>query len=101
MARVKDPDDWHIYTVVWDKDTIQFAIDGFVYNRYDNDHRGDCRTWPFDRPFHIIMNVAVGGNWGANYGPSGEMYVHHEAMQAGASDPRNVMQVDWIRVFAS
>tara|TARA_B100000925_G_scaffold231637_1_gene180176 strand:+ start:112 stop:1113 length:1002 start_codon:yes stop_codon:yes gene_type:complete len=100
MARVKDPDNWHIYTVVWDKDMIQFAIDGFVYNRYDNDHRGDCRTWPFDRPFHIIMNVAVGGNWGANYGPNGEQYVHHEEMRAGAADPRNTMQVDWIRVFS-
>lgn len=24
---------------------------------------GDWTVWPYDRPFHLILNIAVGGNW--------------------------------------
>lgn len=26
------------------------------------------KTWPFDKPFHILLNLAVGGNWGGTKG---------------------------------
>ena len=36
----------------------------FVYN----DSNGDVEKWPFDNPHYIILNLAVGGDWGGAQG---------------------------------
>ncbi len=53
-------DDFHIYAIEWEPDQIRWFYDGeqyFVVNREDVGER----DWPFDQPFFIILNLAVGG----------------------------------------
>lgn len=59
---------FHTYAIDWDQDNITYYIDGeemVHYNRYDKEdhsHRG----WPFDHPFFLIMNMAIGGKFGGS-----------------------------------
>jgi beta-glucanase (GH16 family) len=72
--------DWHIYTVEWEPGEIRFYVDGVQTCTYDHwwscsqmvDGAGvepkkaaDLNPWPapFDQPFYLLMNVAVGGNF--------------------------------------
>lgn len=71
-----DPSDgFHVYAVEWDEEEIRWFVDGVHFytirrNRYWNYYR-DAATnahvsggvsAPFDRPFHLLLNLAVGGN---------------------------------------
>jgi beta-glucanase (GH16 family) len=42
-------------------------VDDTLYFTYINEGSG-WETWPFDRPFHLILNIAVGGMWGRSGG---------------------------------
>lgn len=54
------------YSLEWDENIIQVLVDNVVYFTFENDQQGDYRTWPFDKRFHLILNVAVGGDWPGN-----------------------------------
>ncbi len=60
--------EWHRYQLDWKRDSITIGVDGRGYMRVDNDQPGGQAAWPFDRPFNLIMNVAVGGDWGGKMG---------------------------------
>ena len=92
LLRLRGDRDWHIYTMKWTEDEIVWARDGLVYNRFGNDGTGDYRTWPFDQNMHLILNVAIGGNWGGQKG------VDYDRMRNGDTDPGNVMEIDWVTV---
>ena len=55
-------DAFHTFTVDWEPNAITWYVDGTQYSRKTPADLGG-RTWVFDHPFFIIMNVAVGGNW--------------------------------------
>ena len=59
---------FHIFGIEWGPSYINFYVDDVLYNQITpQDVTGE---WVFDRqPFYIIMNVAVGGNYG---GPPNE-----------------------------
>ena len=74
---------FHIFGIEWGPDYINFYVDDVLYNQITpNDVPGD---WVFDQPFFIIMNLAVGGNFG---GPPNENTVF----------PQTLL-VDYIRVY--
>lgn len=53
--------DYHIYAVEWFDDRIDFFVDDFLYQRLTpNDVTGE---WVYNRPFFLLLNVAVGGNY--------------------------------------
>jgi beta-glucanase (GH16 family) len=54
---------YHIYRMEWDPDHITGYLDGHEYFRYNRGNQ-DWRGWPYDQPFHINLNFAVGGTWG-------------------------------------
>lgn len=54
---------FHVYSIVWTENKIDFLVDDQQYFSFSNDGNGDPATWPFDKRFHIILNVAVGGDW--------------------------------------
>lgn len=56
---------FHTFAVDWDESGIDFIVDGNVYQRVTRDDAPDGE-WAFDHPFFIILNVAVGGNFGGN-----------------------------------
>ncbi|UUL84037.1 glycoside hydrolase family 16 protein [Sphingomonas qomolangmaensis] len=59
---------FHDYQLDWKPDSITIGVDGRSYMRVTNDTPGDPGAWPFDRPYHLILNLAVGGDWGGKHG---------------------------------
>jgi beta-glucanase (GH16 family) len=61
-------DDFHVYAVEWEPDAIRWYVDGTLFMTrtsaqwYSDGAPGDPRA-PFDQPFYIILNAAVGGNY--------------------------------------
>jgi beta-glucanase (GH16 family) len=56
-------DDFHIYAVEWEPDTVRFYIDSNLYATFHSSDWPAGGKWVFDHPFFIILNVAVGGDW--------------------------------------
>lgn len=58
-------DDFHTYAVEWDRVSIKWYIDdSLVHTVYKTENQSLETTWPFNDPFHLILNTAVGGNLG-------------------------------------
>lgn len=99
---------FHVYAVNWHPDRIEFELNGEVFFTLVRSSLFSVRNppeetwpfWPFDQPFHLIVNVAVGGDWGgvyntsihpsSPYGPDG---IDHDA------DWPQRMEIDYIRVY--
>jgi beta-glucanase (GH16 family) len=61
-GRVSLAGGFHVYALEWQPNQVQFFVDGNLYEtRTPADIPG--KTWVYDHPFFIILNVAVGGNW--------------------------------------
>jgi beta-glucanase (GH16 family) len=76
---------FHTYEMQWNKDQLQVGMDGKVYFTFPNDKTG-YDAWPFDNKFHLLLNIAVGGNWGGSKGVDTTIW------------PRR-MEVDYVRVY--
>jgi beta-glucanase (GH16 family) len=76
---------FHRYAIEWTPEKIDFLLDGRVYYSFSNEHKS-AREWPFDQPFYLILNLAVGGNWG------GKMGIDESVLPAA-------MEVDYVRVY--
>lgn len=63
--------EFHIYAMQWSPDRIDVFYDDSLYFTYLNQGQG-WEAWPYDHPFHLILNVAVGGGWGGAGGPTDE-----------------------------
>ncbi len=77
--------DFHIYAVEWEAREIRFYVDDLLYFTFKNEGTG-YKAWPFDKRFHLLLNVAVGGNWGGAQGVDDSVF------------PRT-MVVDYVRVY--
>jgi len=55
-------DDFHIYSIEWKKDTITWLVDGRKYLQ-TNKSQVTGVTYPFNEPFHFILNMAIGGEF--------------------------------------
>ncbi|WP_127127313.1 carbohydrate-binding protein [Pseudoflavitalea rhizosphaerae] len=54
---------YHVYGVEWSPDSLRFTHDGIGFYTYVNPHT-DWKDWPFDKPFYVILNIAMGGGMG-------------------------------------
>ena len=55
-------DDFHIFSVEWKPDTIRWYVDNVLFStKTSANFNGN--PWRFDRDFHVLLNLAVGGNW--------------------------------------
>jgi len=79
-------DEFHIYAVEWSPDRIDMYVDDVLYFSYMNENKG-WREWPYDKPFHWIVNLAIGGDWGRAGGPIDDSMFPQR------------MLVDYVRVF--
>ena len=61
-------DAFHVYSLEWSPERIDVFVDDSLYFTYVNENKG-WEEWPFDQPFHLIFNIAVGGAWGRSGGP--------------------------------
>lgn len=60
-------DGFHLYRVDWTPYAVRGFVDDVQYFEFTNENSG-FTTWPFNKRFHLILNVAVGGNWGGAQG---------------------------------
>jgi beta-glucanase (GH16 family) len=58
---------YHLYRVDWTPAYIRGYIDNLLVYEYANP-KTSVAFWPFDIPNYLILNVAVGGNWGGAQG---------------------------------
>lgn len=78
-------DVFHIYAVDWDETTIKGYVDEECYFTFEK-RSENSDEWPFNQKFYIILNIAVGGNWGGKEG------VDNSAFPA-------TMEIDYVRVY--
>jgi beta-glucanase (GH16 family) len=55
---------YNTYSLLWTPTDITFAVNGVPFFTYNKTNGADYRTWPFDQPFYLIINLAMGGIWG-------------------------------------
>ena len=77
---------FHVYALEWSPERIDVFVDDTHYFSYMNEGNG-WESWPYDKPFHLIMNVAVGGGWGRAGGPIDDSVFPQR------------MLVDYVRVY--
>jgi beta-glucanase (GH16 family) len=84
---------FHTYGVIWQPGRFTWTIDGVAHGTQVT---GDWWTAasnapqaPFDQPFHLILNLAIGGNWPESTALGGV---------STAGFPKR-MEIDWVRVW--
>jgi beta-glucanase (GH16 family) len=80
-------DGYHVFAIEWSPNRIQWFVDNHVYHVCTPASLPDNTKWVFnDRPFSLLLNLAVGGDW------------------PGIPDPTTVfpqmLYIDYVRVFA-
>ncbi|ADB37392.1 glycoside hydrolase family 16 protein [Spirosoma linguale] len=78
---------FHLYAIEWTADKIDFFVDDRKYYTVEKSVLGNSESqWPFEQPFFLILNVAVGGNWGGQKGVDETIWPQR-------------MEVDYVRVY--
>lgn len=60
---------FHLYGIEWTPEFIKFYIDNKLFYEAIKGENGKVTTnegWPFDKPYFLILNLAIGGNWGGS-----------------------------------
>ncbi len=76
---------FHIYALEWNADSICIFVDRKKYFTMYNEHTGND-VWPFNKPFYLLLNIAVGGFWGGAKGIDDTIF------------PQK-MEIDYVRVY--
>jgi len=61
-------DTFYTYAIEWTPDKIDWFIDDVKVYTYLKPTGADYRLWPFNERFYLILNLAIGGTWGALQG---------------------------------
>lgn len=77
---------YHVYSVEWDANYIKWFVDGNQFNAFYIEN-GTGNTEEFQKPFFILLNLAVGGNWPGS-------------PNASTAFPAQML-VDYVRVYQS
>ena len=59
--------DWHVYGLDYQAHKLDLYFDGKKVLTYLDDGKGQ-QGWPFDKPQFILLNLAIGGEWGGQKG---------------------------------
>lgn len=91
FGRVQLPDcdtTYHIYGMTWTPSKIEYWIDdpSKPYYTY-NPAVKNASNWPFNKPCFIIMNLAIGGNWGGAKGVDDSIFPQ-------------TYKIDYVRVYS-
>ena len=81
---------FNVYAVEWTPNEIRGFVNDQHYFTFKNERltntEADFRQWPFDKPFHLLLNIAVGGNWGGAQGVDERIWPQR-------------MEIDYVRVY--
>ncbi|TJY41407.1 glycosyl hydrolase family protein [Cohnella pontilimi] len=85
-------EDFHTYALEWEPGEIRWYVDGQLYQTQNDWYSkslyqpaNNAYPAPFDQPFYMIMNLAIGGNFDGN-------------PDAGTVFPKT-MEIDYVRVY--
>ncbi|NJO68322.1 MAG: glycoside hydrolase family 16 protein [Bacteroidetes bacterium] len=85
MVGVTPQRKFHVYSMEWYPDKLLFFTENkliFQFNKLGN----SSDVWPFDKPFYLIMSLAVGGTWASQQGIANDGF------------PQK-MTIDYVRVY--
>ena len=81
---------FNLYSVEWTPQEIRWYVNGKQYFAFANERltqpNADYKQWPFDKPFHLMLNLAVGGTWGGAHGIDQSIWPQR-------------MEIDYVRVY--
>ena len=78
-------EEFHVYAIEWYENRIDFFVDDMKYFTFEKESSDDD-VWPFDKPQYLILNLAIGGNWGGQEGIDDSLFPHR-------------FVVDYVRVY--
>lgn len=78
-------ENFHNYILEWSSEIMKISVDDSCYFTYKNEGLGETK-WPYNKPFYLILNVAIGGAWGNAKGID------------DAAFPQT-MDVDYVRIY--
>ncbi len=87
-ATIRVPDAstaFNSYILEWTPEFLKAFVNDSLFFEYHNEGLGDTK-WPYDKPYYLILNVAVGGAWGSVKGIDKEAFPQ-------------TMEVDYVRVY--
>ncbi len=76
---------FHIYALHWTEEKMEWLLNGIVYNTIEKNNDG-AAGWPFHDEFHLILNLAIGGDWGGKYGIDESIFPQ-------------TLEIDYVRVY--
>lgn len=76
---------FHVYAMEWTPERIDLYVDQHKYLSFRNEHK-TYAEWPFDHKFFLLLNIAVGGDWGGRKGVDDSIF------------PQKML-VDYVRVY--
>lgn len=77
--------EFHTYKLEWTEESMIWSVDDQIYFEFKNENK-TFNEWPFDKRFYLILNLAVGGNWGGKYGVDESIFPQQ-------------MVVDYVKVY--
>jgi beta-glucanase (GH16 family) len=88
---IEDATQMHVYSMDWTPSQMTMYVDGLKIFQYKPTNYRSCpnqKIWPFDQSFFLILNIAVGGNWGGVQGVDDSIFPQE-------------LNVDYIRIYQS
>jgi len=82
-------DEFKVYAMEWTPEELTWFVDGkkqFVYKPEEHCEKVTSAEWPYNKRFHLLLNLAFGGDWGGAQG------VDLDGLPAR-------FEVDWVRVY--
>ena len=81
---------FNVYAIEWTPEEIRGLINEKLFFTFKNERltnpSADHKQWPFDKPFHVLLNIAVGGTWGGAHGVDETIWPQR-------------MEIDYVRVY--
>jgi len=76
---------FHVYSLEWTPASIKWAVDGNIFFTYDAVNY-PVEAFPYNKDFFMILNIAIGGNWGGQQGVDDSIFPQQ-------------MLIDYVRVY--
>lgn len=76
---------FHSYILEWEPNVLRAYVNDSLYFEYKNEGLGESK-WPYEKPFYLILNLAIGGAWGGMNGIDENAFPQ-------------TMEVDYVRIY--
>ncbi len=78
---------FHDYSCEWTPNEVKLLVDDTTIFTFRKATGADYDKWPFNKPFHLLLNIAIGGTWGGANGIDDSIF------------PQK-MEVEYVRIYA-